>query len=50
MLTRFGGEVVDTFAFPTFKENFSSDEGKIVTEILKSEILSKLAQFENQLK
>jgi chromate reductase len=50
LISRFGGEVVDTFSFPTFKENFSSDDKTVVNEELKTEILSKLHQFENQLK
>lgn len=50
LIPRFGGEVVDTFSFPTFKENFSTDENKISNEELNTEILSKLLQFENQLK
>lgn len=50
LIPRFGGEVFDTFSFPSFKENFSTDENKISNEELKSEILSKLNQFENQLK
>jgi NAD(P)H-dependent FMN reductase len=50
LISRFGGEVVDTFSFPTFNENFSSDHKTVVNEELKTEILSKLQQFENQLK
>lgn len=50
LIPRFGGEVVDTFSFPSFKENFSSEENTITNEELKSEILSKLNQFENNLK
>ena len=49
LIPRFGGEVVDTFSFPTFKENFSTAENKISNEELNTEILSKLHQFENQL-
>ena len=50
MLTRFGGEVVDTYAFPSFKDNFSTEHQKISNSEINKEILSKLAQFENQLK
>ena len=50
LIPRFGGEVVDTFSFPSFKENFSLTEKAITNEELKIEILLKLQQFENKLK
>lgn len=50
LIPRFGGEVVDTFSFPTFKENFSIESKTITNEELKTQILSKLHQFESQLK
>ncbi|HRZ31837.1 MAG TPA: NADPH-dependent FMN reductase, partial [Flavobacterium sp.] len=50
LIPRFGGEVVDTFSFPSFKENFSLTEKAITNEELKIEILLKLHQFENKLK
>lgn len=50
LIPRFGGEVVDTFSFPSFSENFSTVDKTITNEELKKEILEKLHYFENQLK
>ena len=50
LIPRFGGEVIDTFSFPSFKENFSIEDQSITNEDLKKEILSKLHQFESQFK
>ncbi|WP_291120357.1 NADPH-dependent FMN reductase [Flavobacterium sp. UBA6135] len=50
MLPRFGAEIVDTFSFPSFKENFSVEDKKISNEAIKNEILQKLHQFEIALK
>jgi len=50
MLPRFGAEIVDTYSFPSFKENFSVEETKITNEEIKNEILEKLHQFEIALK
>ncbi|UPQ79403.1 NAD(P)H-dependent oxidoreductase [Flavobacterium azooxidireducens] len=50
MLPRFGAEIVDTYSFPSFKENFSIEETKIINDKIKNEILEKLHQFEIALK
>ncbi len=50
LLPRFGGEVVSTYSFPSFKENFSADEAKISNDEIKNEIVAKLHQFEASLK
>lgn len=50
LILRFGGEVVDTYAFPSFKDNFSAENQQISNAEINQDILSKLAQFENQLK
>lgn len=50
MLPRFGATIVDTYAFPSFKENFSTEEAKISNDKIKNEILEKLYQFEASLK
>ena len=46
LILRFGGEVIDTFSFPSFNDNFSIEESKITNEEIKSKILAKLHQFE----
>ncbi|WP_321538659.1 hypothetical protein [Flavobacterium piscinae] len=50
LIPRFGGEVVSTYSFPSFKENFSVEETKISNEDIKNEIVAKLHQFEAVLK
>ncbi|RAR49027.1 NADPH-dependent FMN reductase [Flavobacterium lacus] len=50
MIPRFGGEVFGTYAFPSFKENFSIEETKIINDEIKNEILEKLHQLEVSLK
>jgi chromate reductase len=50
LIPRFGGEVVSTYSFPSFKENFSTEESKISNEDIKNEIVAKLHQFETLLK
>lgn len=45
MLPRFGGEIVDAFPVPTFKENFSERDFEFTNTGLKSELLSKLDSF-----
>lgn len=47
LLPRFGAVVVDTFSFPTFKDNFSLEEGEVINDELRSELLKKLKQFES---
>lgn len=50
LIPRFGGEVIATYSFPSFKENFSMEEAKISNEEIKNEIITKLNQFEALLK
>lgn len=50
MLPRFGGEIVDTYSLPSFKENFSEGEKKISNAAINHEIVEKLHQFEAALK
>ena len=50
LIPRFGGEVIATYSFPSFKENFSIEEAKISNEEIKNEIVAKLHQFEVLLK
>ncbi len=50
MLPRFGGEIVDTYSLPSFKENFSEEEKKISNAAINHEIVEKLHQFEAALK
>jgi NAD(P)H-dependent FMN reductase len=50
LIPRFGGEVFDTYSFPSFKENFSVEDEKISNEDIKNEIVAKLHQFEASLK
>ncbi len=50
LIPRFGGEVIATYSFPSFKENFSSEEAKISNEQIKNEIVAKLHHFEALLK
>lgn len=45
MLPRFGGEIVDTFPVPSFKENFSEREFEFTNAELKVELLNKLENF-----
>lgn len=47
LLPRFGAEIVDTFSFPSFHDNFSKEQGMIVNEELKTILLEKLHQFES---
>jgi NAD(P)H-dependent FMN reductase len=50
LIPRFGGEVIATYSFPSFKENFSIEEAKISNEEINNEIVAKLHQFEALLK
>jgi NAD(P)H-dependent FMN reductase len=47
LLPRFGAEIVDTFSFPSFHDNFSKEQGLIINEELKTQLLEKLHQFES---
>ncbi len=50
MLPRFGGEIVDSYSFPSFNQNFSVEDKNISNQEIKNEILEKLYQFEASLK
>ncbi|MBQ4821114.1 NADPH-dependent FMN reductase [Aquimarina sp. MMG016] len=44
---RFGAEIVESFSFPSFYDNFSSDENQVINETLSlglNEVLSTFAQ------
>lgn len=47
LLPRFGAEIVNTFSFPSFHDNFSKEQGIITHEELKGQLLEKLHQFES---
>ena len=42
-----GGNIVSSFSFPSFHENFK--DGEVINEDLKSSLLERIAQFENAL-
>ncbi|APG59163.1 NADPH-dependent FMN reductase [Christiangramia salexigens] len=44
---RFGGEVIESFSFPSFKDNFQ--DGKIVNEVLDMGIEDVLTTFAHQI-
>ncbi|TRO65224.1 NADPH-dependent FMN reductase [Christiangramia sabulilitoris] len=44
---RFGGEVVESFSFPSFKDNF--DDGKVINEVLDMGIEDVLTTFAHQI-
>lgn len=50
LIPRFGGEVIDTYSFPSFKDNFSIENTMISNEEIRKEVLEKLQHFENLLK
>jgi len=48
-IPRHNGEVVESFSFPGFKENFSKTENKITDEILELGFTDVLQNFEHQI-
>ncbi|MDT0555031.1 NADPH-dependent FMN reductase [Patiriisocius hiemis] len=48
-LPRFGAEIIESFAFPSFSENFSKEENKITNELLHLGFMEVLQNFEHQL-
>ena len=50
LLPRFGGEIVESFSFPSFYENFSIEENKIVNETLYLGLNEVLSTFEQIIK
>lgn len=47
-IPRHNGEVVESFSFPGFKDNFSKEENKITDEILELGFIDVLQNFEHQ--
>lgn len=48
-IPRHNGEVVESFSFPGFKDNFSLSESKITNEILELGFMDVLQNFEHQI-
>ncbi len=46
---RFGADITDSFSFPKFYENFSSEENKILDETLANKFNKVLQNFVIQL-
>lgn len=49
IIPSFGAEIVDSFSFPSFKENFDSENQTIPDEILKLGLAEVVTNFEHQL-
>jgi NAD(P)H-dependent FMN reductase len=45
VLPRYGGEVIESFAFPSFSENFSVDQKEITNEVLQLGFIDVLQNF-----
>lgn len=50
VLPRFGGIIVESFSFPSFYENFSIEENKIIDETLHLGLNEVLSTFEQVIK
>lgn len=50
MLPRFGGNIVESFSFPSFYENFSVEENKVINETLLLGLQEVLSTFAQQIK
>ncbi len=48
-IPRYGGEVIESFSFPSFPKNFSTTENKITDEILALGFTDVLQNFEHQI-
>ncbi|MEX2350322.1 MAG: NAD(P)H-dependent oxidoreductase [Flavobacteriaceae bacterium] len=48
-IPRYGGEVIESFSFPSFPKNFSTTENKINDEILAIGFTDVLQNFEHQI-
>ncbi len=48
-IPRFDGEVVESFSFPSFSENFSLEENTITNELLLPGFIDVLQNFEHQI-
>lgn len=49
MTRRYNGTIVESFSFPSFKENFSETENKITNELLALGFTDILQNFEHQI-
>ena len=49
IIPRFGGEVVESFSFPSFEENFSEEQQTITNEVLLLGFLDVIQNFEHQI-
>ena len=49
VIPRYGGEVVASFAFPSFSENYSVEKKKIMNEALNIEFMNILKNFQSLL-
>lgn len=49
VIPRFGAEVVESFAFPSFSENYSVEKKKIMNEDLSVEFINSLKNFQSRL-
>lgn len=49
VIPRFDGEVVESFSFPSFPENFSLEENKITNELLELGFIDVLQNFQHQI-
>lgn len=48
-LPRFKAEIIESFSFPSFSENFSTEENKIINEVLALGFTDVLQNFEHQI-
>jgi NAD(P)H-dependent FMN reductase len=44
-LPRFGAEIIETFSFPNFNDNFSREENTITNNVLKESLNSSIQHF-----
>jgi len=49
VLPRFGAEIIDSFSFPSFYENFSVEENKVTNETLQLGLNEVLSTFVHQI-
>lgn len=50
MLPRFGGNIVESFSFPSFYENFSTEENEVINETLSLGLQEVISTFAQQIK
>lgn len=50
VLPRFGGDIVESFSLPSFKENFNVETGKIVNEVFEMGVMDVVTSFTQQIK